>query len=94
MSWMIRIIEYSILTLYQAINQEMHLCKQAEEDQKQVDDNKEYRLDTRGRRSSRWQECQRENQFEDRGLGPQDPRLSNPAKMRKKCYYGQEKNLG
>ena len=30
----------------------------------------------------------------DRGLWAlSDPRLSNPAKMRKKCYYGQ-KNLG
>ena len=42
---------------------------------------------------SRRQECQRENQFADWGLGPQDPWLSNPAKMRKKCCYGQEKNL-
>ena len=31
----------------------------------------------------------------DRGLWAlSDPRLSNPAKMRKKCRYGHEKNLG
>ena len=39
--------------------------------------------------------CQRENQLADWGLWAlSDPRLSNPAKMRKKCCYGQEGKLG
>ena len=37
---------------------------------------------------------QRENQFADRGLAAlSDPRLSSPARMRKKCCYDQ-KNFG
>ena len=38
--------------------------------------------------------CQRENQLADWGLEAfSDPRLSSPARMRKKCCYGQ-KNFG
>ena len=38
--------------------------------------------------------CQRENQLADWGLAaPTDPRLSSPARMRKKCCYGQ-RNFG
>ena len=34
-----------------------------------------------------------ENQLQAEGMGPQDPRLSSPDRVRKKCCYGQ-KNLG
>ena len=38
--------------------------------------------------------CQRENQLADWGLAAlSDPQLSNPARMRKKCCYGQ-RNFG
>ena len=88
----------NILTLDRAINQEIHLCKSAEEQRKQVGIKQKYNQDTDGLsqfelesvgdKMPNWEPAA------DRGLWAlNDPLLRNPAKMKKKCCYGQ-KNLG
>ena len=82
------------MTLDRAVNQEMHLCKLAEEQRKQVDVRQLYnqvprQFESAGDKMPKWEPAA------DIGLlALSDPWLSNTAKMRKKCCYGREKNLG
>ena len=86
------------MTLVRAINQEMHQYKEEEKQRKQEDVKKKYNqdrdglcqleLESFGDKVTNWEPAA------DRGLWTfSEPRLSNPAKMTKKCCYGQ-KNLG